>query len=463
MVKQFFCFLISLILFVFTILFPLPVYCQNNFQASVDTCIISANTDNNIFDESFFDKSFKALNIDNKRIVMLGEQSHGDEISFKVKSQIIKYLITHKGFNVLAFETGYYDMLYLDSLLKKNQIDDPAIRNNLQKWWSASPELLKLFTDLQTLNNQGYDVNLRGIDCQFTGNYSINFLMNNLIDELSALDTLLISNHEISQIIKQTKKFVSDYAYRIENPLLKEALVNIKDKLLELSKRNNFKMQPYINSFDFYVRRGTDFGNRIKNQIKNERIPFSFFSDANSGYFIRDSLMSLNVIELLKNPKNKIIIWAHNAHIIYNMNALDYNESLKIRGKFLGNHLHDCFPDYCLNVGFTSYSGITLDIDPRPVNGFSGNPSYKQINDYSLPQYQDIATSPNSIEDYLNRSGTNYCFYVTRCRSGESVIFKPTNYVECRGELAKSFDALFFIKTMVNSVEYFNRFSSTNY
>jgi erythromycin esterase len=47
--------------------------------------------------------------IGGRRIVMLGECSHGDGATFAAKVRLIKFLHQRMGFDVFAFESGLYD------------------------------------------------------------------------------------------------------------------------------------------------------------------------------------------------------------------------------------------------------------------------------------------------------------------------------------------------------------------
>jgi len=69
-------------------------------------------------DEDFSDLMPLIEKIGTARLVLLGEQSHGDGSCFQGKSRLIKFLHQKMGFDVLAFESGMFDMHWVDDAMR---------------------------------------------------------------------------------------------------------------------------------------------------------------------------------------------------------------------------------------------------------------------------------------------------------------------------------------------------------
>ena len=91
--------------------------CADAESAERDRCIarLEANAaplrSTDPADIEFSDLQAFAKAVGNVRMVMLGEQSHGCGATFLAKTRVIRFLHEHMGFDVLAFESGLYDVL----------------------------------------------------------------------------------------------------------------------------------------------------------------------------------------------------------------------------------------------------------------------------------------------------------------------------------------------------------------
>ncbi|MEE1944269.1 erythromycin esterase family protein [Pedobacter sp. KR3-3] len=294
MTKQFF--LLTLVLFSLLSYGQQPTkkYVQNN-MATIAT----------IEPDSLNFKDLEAIGnaIGDSRIVMLGEQDHGDAPTFLAKTRLIKYLHEKKGFNVVAFESDFFALTEgWEKLNKEKSATNKFIRNNIFSLWSNSKECENLFYSyIPSTLQSGHLIIIAGFDSQVHANYSK--------ENLKTFIDNYLKNKNIDFV--KTPNYQSEFLSVMDGePLISWAkphasFVNAINTIIsQLPKKDS-------TSFEMMV---------LKSMRENSRSTMQYRTNPKEYSDIRDQQMAENLKWLVqyKYPNEKIIVWAANAHILKN-------------------------------------------------------------------------------------------------------------------------------------------------
>lgn len=280
-------------------------------------------------------------------IVMLGEQSHGEATAYDTKIKLIKYLHQELGFDLLTFESGFYDCSKAWQMIEEGEGVRDAMGKSIFGLWSTTNDFIPLTDYLEKTKSSNKPLKLYGFDSQLTGKYSENHFINDLSDYL----------HKVKPSILAT----NNWEHFSESINLLTTLEFKKFKKNEPEQDLDFM----LNLIDEITKIEPDFESKF--WIQTLKSTHAYLSDASIKTNFRDKQMADNLIWLKeKHPGSKIICWGATSHFLYNSNEVRMKSPLiqilggnylKNAPPMMGEHIKNKFQEKVYTIGFTAYQG----------------------------------------------------------------------------------------------------------
>ncbi|MEQ6853949.1 erythromycin esterase family protein [Lysinibacillus capsici] len=337
-----------------------------------------------------------------KRIVFLGESSHGVAQFNLAKTRLIQFLHQDMGYNVLAFESGMGNVMNAQGQINKQAALQTMKDAIFGVWWTK--ETLPLFDYAKSTQATEQPLVLTGFDIQQQGAFTNGDWLQNpkLAQQFNEAEKQLAewSSGKDLKGYQKVKATIIDVYKQVKSQL------QIKEKELQAA----YPKEPHIVKL-----MDRTLADRIR--LADEYIELTIQSNIdieqnNIESFLqtmewRDQAMMENLLWLAEEvyPTEKFIVWAHNDHI---RKAQSDVMGSPYPVKLMGERLPDIYKKYSYVLGLYMTSGETANNmgEPMPV----------------LPPVK------GSIEDILSSTNKPYTFIDLRNRQnerGNSWMFEP--------------------------------------
>jgi len=275
-----------------------------------------------------------------KRIVSLGEATHGTKEFFQMKHRMLEFLVKEMGFRYFAIEANLTEAYAVNEYVMYGKGDPQKALNGLYFWTWNTKEVLAMIHWMRNYNNDKPDndkVRFYGFDMQFQP-----VAMSHFYQYLMQVDpTYAISIKDFATKLQEIKEIKKDQGKELTEGI--ESLFSHIDK-----NKADYISKTSKREFEIEKHNLVVVAQYVKMTSDNEGM---------RSFQIRDSCMAENVkwLTTLEGDSSKFVLWAHNGHIS--------NAALMDNVFSMGNHLKKFYHDRCYALGFDFYTGSFQSVD----------------------------------------------------------------------------------------------------
>jgi len=382
-------------------------------------------------DDDFSDLAPLKAAIGGSRVVLLGEQTHGDGACFAAKARLVRFLHSEMGFDVLAWESGMDEMRRVDRALVGGADVAECQRLGLFGIWSLSQQVRPLLDYVKVSKATPRPLEMAGVDSQVTSDASASPWPREVVEFFDKADTGLLTPQQ-----RAAPKEVFDWLAALggkEPPKRPEAVERLREMAAMLAAPGEKMAAAYSAAEIGFTRR------TLINAVEYALQSSSGLGDATDDSR-RDRAMGQNLVFLAREyyPRRKIIVWAASLHNARNLETVDGSTiGVDYKGFTpMGHVAYESLGKEIYSIMFLAHRGRT----GRPWTGAS-----------PLPE-----APKGSLDALMHQAGKPYLFVDFRALPADDwlrqpIVARPLGYAPMKAVWPGVFDAAVFTDRMYPS------------
>lgn len=341
--------------------------------------------------------------VSNARIIMLGEQNHGDGASSVFKTKIVEYLHNHQGYNVLAFEADLYALELAWQRVRIARDISEHVRPQIYSFWADTKEVASLWRFIEAQFDSDMPLIVAGIDPRYSGRDSKTEVLRDVATFLETQSKTVDGAANLYRLLTDVIKL--EYNHKV-TAFEQEAFFATL-KILEQQARG-FQAAS-LRNLGFYARNAWSFHGRDEGMV------------ANLEYLIRERF-----------PQEKVIVWAHNYHIAKKSSFVMDNAYSTVGG----------YGETLLGEGAAARLDGVVSLALLSAEGWY----HAQAN---FQQRETFTASPGTLEAELAAQGFDYAFLKLNSADAQSFTMSPVLHNNFKTKpWAEAFDGILFQRRM---------------
>ena len=379
------------------------------------------------------------------RVVGLGEQTHGDGATFRAKVRLVRFLHEVMGFDVLMWESGFYDCLGVDRGHRTGVPMREANARGIFGIWHLSEQVLPLFDYVRATQDTMRPLETAGFDVQMTGGDTIETMRAHLRQVLGGIERRPADEVLFPQVVEDVfGMLATQRAAELDEAKVtafRAALDTIAARIDEdgaatLAPRERAIVRRMLENL-------ADWGELAWRYSASRDDPAQRMTAAH----VREAGMAECLIDLAQHvyPDRKIILWAASSHLTWNSRRVEMEgedgawHADDSPWEPMGNAVKAALGDDLYVIDFIAHDG-----EIGSVAGWS----------------RDLEPAPaGSLDALCEATGVPYLFVDLRtlpdAEGGawlrEPLVARPRGYAPMRTVWPDVCDAMFFTSRMERS------------